>query len=363
MAGYVMKRHLFLSLLLVLCSTFLYSQADLQPIVEIKLLKREPITLGQIKMQVAALEKGYGMKLSVEERKKVLDGMVNERLLRQAAEKEGIKIADSQVSEYFNNMLSQQVGHPITEAEFAKLIQSKTKQSLNDFMKEQTGMNVAESKEFLRGQIAVQVYVGQKKGEELGKATVTDAEIRTQYDINKQSFVRPDTVKLFLVAVPKQKNAKQEREKIDGLRRRIVQSLKNIDDIRKGSGEKAGYLADFVYAAKTQLAAQQMGISMEALMEIFKQKVNYISPVTDMSDNFQFFVVMEKIDVKILTLSDVMDPNQTTTVYEYIRGMLTMEKQNIALQKAIQELATALRKPSNFKMLKDDASLNKLLDW
>lgn len=360
--GSKMKRNFFL--LFVLFCGLLYAQADLQPIAEVRLLKREPITLGQLKLQIATLEKGYGRKLSVDERKKVLDGIVNERLLRQAAEKEGIKIADSRVNEYFNNMLSQQVGYPITEAEFAKLIETETKQSLNEFMKTQTGMGVVESKEFLRGQIAVQVYVGQKKGADLNKiAGPTDSEIRSQYDMNKQSFVRPDTVKLFLVVVPKQKNTQAEKEKIEAIKKRVEKNIKAIDEIKKDSGEKSGYLAEFVYAAKTQLAAQQMGITMEALMEIFKQKINFVSDVTEMSNNFQFFVVMEKLDVKILTLSDVIDPNQTTTVYEYIRQMLTTEKQSVALQQAIQQLTEDLRVATNYKMLKDDASLTKLLDW
>jgi hypothetical protein len=359
-----MKRNFFLLFVLSLFCSLLYAQVDLQPIAEVKLLKREPITLGQLKIQVATLEKGYGRKLSIDERRKVLDGIVNERLLRQAAEKEGIKIPDSQVSEYFNNMLSQQVGYPITEAEFAKLIEAETKQTLNEFMKAQTGMGIAESKEFLRGQIAVQVYVGQKKGADLSKiAPPTDLEIRTQYDMNKQTFVRPDTVKLFLVVVPKQKNTQAEKEKIEAIRTKVEKNIKLIDDIKKDSGEKSGYLAEFVYAAKTQLAAQQMGITMEALVEIFKQKINYVSPVTEMSNNFQFFVVMEKLDVKILTLSDVIDPNQTTTVYEYIRQTLTTEKQSVALQQAIQQLTEDLRIPTNFKMLKEDVALNKLLDW
>lgn len=359
-----MKRSFFLLSVLSLFCSLLYAQVDLQPIAEVKLLKREPITLGQLKLQVSALERGYGMKLSIEERRKVLDGIINERLLRQAAEKEGIKISDSQVNEYFNNMLSQQVGYPITEAEFAKRIETDRKQTLNEFMKDQTGMGITESKEFLRGQIAVQVYVGQKKGADLGKiAGPTDSEIRSRYDMNKQNYIRPDTVKIFLVVVPKQKNTQAEKGKIDAIKAKIEKNIKAMEDIKKDSGEESGYFADFIYVAKNQLAAQQMGISMEELADIFKQKINYISPVTEVSNNFRFFVVMEKLDVKILTLSDVIDPSQTVTVYEHIRQGLTTEKQSIALQQAIQELTENLRIPANFKILKEDVALNKLLDW
>ena len=43
--------------------------------------------------------------------------------------------------------------------------------------------------------------------------------------------------------------------------------------------------------------------------------------------------------------------------------MLTTEKQSVALQQAIQQLTEDLRVATNYKMLKDDASLTKLLDW
>ena len=60
-----MKRNFFLLFVLFLFCSLLYAQIDLQPIAEVKLLKREPITLGQLKIQIATLEKGYGRKLSV----------------------------------------------------------------------------------------------------------------------------------------------------------------------------------------------------------------------------------------------------------------------------------------------------------
>lgn len=359
-----MKKSFYAVFLMLCIVSVSFAQADLQPIVEVNLLRREPVTLRQLKLQVSNLEKVYGRKLNVEERRKVLDSIINERLVKQAAEKEGIKIPDSQVNEYFNNLLSQQVGYPITESEFSKLIKNETNQSLDEFMKTQTGMGVEESKEFLRGQISVQMYVMQKKSSELQNiAGPTDGEIRSQYEINKQSFVRPDTVKLFLVVVPKEKDGKAEKAKIDELNKKLNANPKLVADIKKDSGKENGYVAEFIYAARTPLAAQQLGITVDALMEIFKQKVNFVSPVTDMTSNYQFFVVMEKLDAKILTLSDVIDPNQTTTVYEYIRQSLSAEKQNLALQKAIQDLTNDLRISSNFKILKKDEALEKLLSW
>ena len=63
-------------------------QADLQPIAMVKLDKNEPITLAQLKTRVAAYEKELGTSMTPQQRQEVLDTLINERLVVQAAEKE-----------------------------------------------------------------------------------------------------------------------------------------------------------------------------------------------------------------------------------------------------------------------------------
>ena len=58
-----------------------FAQADLQPIVTVKLGKSETITLKQLKSRVGLFERQANKKLSAEERKSVLEAFVDEKLI------------------------------------------------------------------------------------------------------------------------------------------------------------------------------------------------------------------------------------------------------------------------------------------
>jgi len=122
----VMKKYIFSLFVALILSLGISAQTNLQPIAEVKLSSRAPITLGQLKTRVSALEKEIGRKMTFEERKQTLDGLINERLIVQAAEKDGIKIMDSEVNSYFNEYVSSQLGRQITETDFAQLIKENT---------------------------------------------------------------------------------------------------------------------------------------------------------------------------------------------------------------------------------------------
>ncbi len=93
-----MKR--LISILLVLF-TFgvVYAQSDLQPIATVKIAKSEPITVKQLKVRAASVAIQNGLpSLSLEQKKLLLDEMINEKLLVQSAEKARMTITDTQVA-------------------------------------------------------------------------------------------------------------------------------------------------------------------------------------------------------------------------------------------------------------------------
>ncbi|CEM62029.1 peptidyl-prolyl cis-trans isomerase [Treponema phagedenis] len=345
---------------------FLTAQSALQPIAQISIQTREPITLGQIKSRVTAIEKELGKKLSTADRRRFMDSFIEERLFAQAAIKEGIRITDSEVNQYFNNILSQQMGKLTTEAEFADYIKETEKISLDQLMKKQNGMTLAEYKAFLKTQLSTQRYVMQKKSAEFQKLKgPTDSQIRSYYELNKQIFFRPDTVKLFLVSIPKGTDPNAAKIKAKGFNDQLKKSGKKaMADIKsKGNTPKAGYSAGEIYLAKTSETAKQLGLSMDALLEIFKMDINTVSEVNETPLDYQNFMVLAKDSAKILTLSDVVEPDNTVTLYETIKNMLMMQIQQKALETAITDLAAELKKPENYKMLVSDAELKKLLAW
>ncbi|MGP1595264.1 MAG: MOSP complex formation periplasmic protein, TDE1658 family [Treponema sp.] len=351
----------YLSLSMVLS---IFAQSNLQPIAEVKITSRAPITLGQLKNRVSLYERDMGRKMSIEERKQTLDILINERIVFQASERDGIKITDSQVNNYFNQYLSNLAGREVSEAELKQMVE-KNGMPFDEYMRSQTGMSLAEFKAFLKMQLSGQAYVMQKKEKELQSIPLpTDTEIRSQYELNKQSFVRPDAVKLFWVAAPKEGSSADAEKKIKDIQKQLSANPKNAVDIEKKSKEKkAGYYATEIFITKTNLAAEQFGVPLEELLKIFDMKINSVSAITQTPENFQCFMVMEKMPAKILELSDIVDPNREIILYDYLKNMMMLQKQNEALGNASIEIINGLRKPENFTIFKKDAELEKLLSW
>jgi len=92
-------------------------------------------------------------------------------------------------------------------------------------------------------------------------------------------------------------------------------------------------------------------------------KVGEVSPITETAVNYQCFVVIEKKDAKILGLSDVIEPGGNVSLYEYIKKMVIMQRQNEALNDALVSVTNELRKPENFVVFKTGAELEKTLSW
>lgn len=350
---------------MVLAVSGLVAQSDLQPIANVKLQKTEPITLKQLKLRVDAYQKELGRAMTLDERKKVLDIVINERLVVQAAEKEGIKIADSEVNQSFAQIISQQVGKPTTEIEFAQMIKKKSGMSLDEYMRTNNGMNVADYKNFLKSQLVAQRYVMAKKQTEIQNAPAPgDADIRAYYDLNKQNFVQPDIAKLFLVLVPKGDAPSAAEVKLREFQKQLKDKPDSAAEIKiRSQAPNAGYNSTNMFVHKNAAAAKQLGIGMDALLKIFTMDVGAVSDVTETATDYQCFIVQEKYAAKILELSDVVKPGTTVTVYEYIRGNMITQAQNKAINAALVQLINELRKPENFQILKSDAELDKVLSW
>ena len=175
-----------LALVSLLAASIVFAQTDLQVLAVVKLTKNDSITVKLLKNRVESYEKTQnGVKLSLADREKVLEAMIQEKVVLQAATKAGISIPDSTVEQYFMQSISQQVGRQISEAEFEQIVQEQTKMSLDEYMKQMTGMSVSDYKAYLKNQLIVQQYIISQKQNELNSVGPTDEEIRAAYELNK----------------------------------------------------------------------------------------------------------------------------------------------------------------------------------
>lgn len=354
---------IFLSLFVALAGSA-FAQADLTPLVVVKLNKSETITLKKLKNRVDTYKKQTGQtSFTVDQKNEILKAMVDELLVVQAAQKEGLTVTDTQVNQYFLNSLSQQVGRQVTESEFAKIIKDNTGLSLDDFMMQQTGMNVSDYKAYLKNQLLAQQYVLSKKQDEIRQATPTDEEIRSFYEMNKASLVRPDMMKLFLVVAPKANGAEAAKAKVESVRNDLNAKKTTFDKIKTESANDKIYKGGDLLISKTEQNGRSLGISYKDLLELFGRDVGYTSEINETDNDYQFYVVREKYPMKNLGLSDLMQPETTTTVYDYIKQNLTQQKQSQALVKAVNDITNSLSTKENVDWKKQGDALNKLLDW
>ncbi|MBP5520384.1 MAG: SurA N-terminal domain-containing protein [Treponema sp.] len=358
-----MKKIIAVLSILMLASFAVFAQSDLQVLAVVKLNKNESITLKQLRTRCEMYEKQIGRNLTVDEKKQVLDTLIEEKLIVQAAAKSGIVIPDSYVDQYFIQSMSQSLGASVTERELEDYFK-KQGTSLEAILVEQTGMNKAEYKSHLKNQLLMNQYIAQKHQAEIQKVAATDEEIRLAYESNKSSFVWNDMAKMLLVIVPKGSDPDSAKLKATDYLNKYKSKALSAEQIAiQSQAEGSGFKAGLGVFTKTETAAAGLGLSLQKLVYVFNQKEGYISDVEETSNDYRFLSVIKKYDAKMLGISDLVQPETTVTVYEYIRSNLTQQKQQIYLNNAANSVAKELHTAENVDMKKNGAALDKLLEW
>lgn len=359
-----MKRVIFFSLLIFCVASVFAQSTDLQPLATINITKTESITLMQLKQRVESYKLQTGLtSFTVDQKKEILDGMINEKLIVQAAQKSGISLTDAQVNEFFLDNMQKQLGQPLTEAQLSQLVKEQTGLSLDEYIQNQVGMNLKEYKSYLKNQLIAQQYILNTKKDEIMAASMpTDEEIRSYYELKKSAFFQSDILKLFLVIVPKNNDEKAARKKATTLLEELKSNKTSPDKLKILQQTDNSFQAGDIFISKTEQAAMQLGINYKGLMELFTKNVGHFSELSSTATDFQFYIIRDKYDAKLLTLSDVIQPDSTTTVYEFIKLNLAQQKQAQNMSKAVEDVTKNLRVAENYKMLKSGSALDKLLE-
>jgi len=125
-----MKKQVLIILAIFLAFGTLFAQNDLQPLATIKLNKTESVTLKQLKARCEVYKKQTGLtSFTLDQKKEILDALIDEKLILQAAAKQGISLTDSQTQELYLKSLANQVGAAITEQQFASIVKEQKKKN------------------------------------------------------------------------------------------------------------------------------------------------------------------------------------------------------------------------------------------
>ena len=342
-----MKKILLLTLFITLTASA-FSQADLQPAAIVNLTRSEPITVRQLRTEVDRLQTATGQTLTVDQRREVLDAMINERLVLQAAARDRVMVTENEVNQQMQQLragLAQQLGRQPTDAEFAQVVRT------------QYNMDVQTFREQLQRQLIVQKYLLEKKGTLINSVRApTDAEIREQYNLIKAQLVRPETVRFTMIMVPYGPDAASRtaaRQTADRLHREIGSNPSKFDEIvQRSAAPNSGYQAgDAGYVPRNQEARSVVGQPL--LDAAFSTRQGQVSNVVEGLQGFCIIKVTENHAQKNLELDDIFQLGTRITVRDYIGQALLSERQQAIVVQASEELVAELRANRPFQVFEN----------
>jgi parvulin-like peptidyl-prolyl isomerase len=339
-----MKRILFVFLgLLTAVSGF--SQATLQPAATVNLIRSEAITVGQLRTEVERMEQSARRPLSQAERLQILDVMINERLVMQAAERDRITVSDNEVNQQIQqlrNSMAQQLGRQPTDAEFAQAIRNES------------GLELPAFREQLRRQMITQTYLMHRKGDMIRSVRVpTETEILNEYNLTRANFVRPETIRFTMIQVPYGPDA-ASREGARTLANSLVREINNdparFDEVaaRSGTSNSGFHAGDAGFVPRNQEARNFFG--QDFIDVAFGLRQGQVSRLIEGRQGFHIIKVTENYAFRQLELNDIMVPGQRVTVREFIGQAMLEQRQQVIMTQASQELVSELRTPRTFQI-------------
>ncbi|HCC36502.1 MAG TPA: hypothetical protein DEQ14_02195 [Treponema sp.] len=344
-----MKRTVLFVIFVVFLAGLGFAQSDLQPAAIINLIRSEPITVKQLRTEVERMEQGAQRPLTADERRQVLDVMINERLAIQAAERDRVAVSENDINQQlqqFKAQLSQSVNRQVTDAEFAQAVRT------------QTGLDMNAFREQARRQLVVQKYLMSKKQNIFeGLREPTEEEILNVYNLSKSRFVRPETVRFSMIQVAYGNDRVRAKELADRLFREVGSSAAKFDEVAlRGQAANSGYQAGDGGYLPRNLEAQQI-VGLDFINTAFSLKLEEVSKMMEGAMGFQFIKVTEAYAMKNLELSDIFQLGTRVTVRDYIRQALGQEKEQALLAQATEELVTELRAGgSSFQVFENNIS-------
>jgi parvulin-like peptidyl-prolyl isomerase len=346
-----MKKHTLTLTLILLAASFAAAQNDLKTVATVTLTRTEPITVKMLKEQVRQMEAAVGQPINAAMRREVLDGMINERLALQAAERDKVVVSDAEVNQQINELraqFSQMIGHPATETEFTAAL------------RQQTGMELPAYREQAKKMLTVQKYLLTKKQDVLREIKdPTDAEITKEYELASADLIQPETLEFSAIIFPvnSETEKNKKRDEANKMSREIGSSPDKFDAKRQqGRAAGAGYnMAQRSILQKNTAGQQRAGQTF--MDEAFALTQGRVSKVLEIPSGpargYYIIKVTGKYPKKFLALDDV-HLGYGETVRTILRSAVMQKHQQEIITRAQQELVNELRKGSPYKIFEEN---------
>ncbi|MDR3123374.1 MAG: peptidyl-prolyl cis-trans isomerase [Treponema sp.] len=385
-------------------------QLDLQTVAKVTLTKSEYIFVKQLRLEVERRSKVQEIPQGispVDLRRMVLDAMIAERLVLQAAERAGINSPNSELEQRLQ-MVRASASRPLTDKEFQEGIerqyglsysafqtylhediirqkyieqyivreadkaggsvsetavnaeiqglkeemaaqagQTPTDEEFNEFIKRQ-GMDMAALRGQVRRQLTAQNYLVALSG-----GPPSEDDIQTFYNRNKASFVRPDTISFDYIRAPFGSDAAAKaaaKARAEELARKIGSNSSVFNEesaFAEGAGNSGS--ARYIQLITEDPRIQQV-FGLEFIDKAMPLGENAVSPVIEGRQGFFIIKVTRKYPQANLGLDDVYRWGNPATVRDMIQSQLMQRAFANGAAVATNTLAEDLRKEASVEI-------------
>ena len=330
---------------MALAAACLTAQTLDQPVATIKLDKKTSlVSQKDFRDQVANIESQQHAKLSDDDKKKVLDQMINSELIKLDMDNQGVKATDDDLMKQFRT------NNPnLSDVQIRAEVEKQSGKSWDDAVAP------------LKRQLAMSKYFSQfPQTAEVGKVTVTDDDVKAFFDANTSLFTAPDYVRMSHIFFDTKTKPKGT---LDEIQKRADDTLKKITSGQSTFEEMAANVSDDTTSAKLNgdvgfiprtsesPAGQRFAaiLGQDFLTRIFALKKGEISGVIASNQGLHIVRITQKIDKHFLSLDEAIYPGQTQTVRGYIQQMLQQRKLMENQNKLFNDVAGTLREKATIK--------------
>lgn len=310
---------------------------------QVKLTKTELIKLSYVEEKLTQAEAQVGREFTTEEKDFILDSIINNEIIKQAAKRDGVNISEDQVL----TMLKQQAGGNATDQQVKEAIAKQYKKPWEE-------VSAA-----LIEQLSLQEYIKIAGAEDLKKyaAAPTKKEIEEFYNSNKTKFVNPDMVRVNHIFFSTKNKSETEiveaKKKADESLLLIKQGKKSFDDLvqevsdDRNSAKNGGELG---FISRDEPTTKQI-LGDDFINKVFDLSMDSVHGVLKSDSGYHIVVITEKRSARILKLTDPINPASQVTVAQYISQNIQQQKVSKGFSQVTETVIQRLRKEADVKLI------------
>jgi peptidyl-prolyl cis-trans isomerase SurA len=334
---------LFILIISLLSFYPIFSQMMLQPVATVNLVRSEMISKEELDAKRAELSAANdGQEI---DEKDVLDIMVNDALVLQGAERDGVVLKENDLNTLVaeqKSSVESQLGRKLSDAEF------------NAVLNQAYNLTLAEFREKVEQNYIVNAYIRKSKSDLISNIPApTEAEIQSFYRKNASSFINPEYVRLSHIYISKNDTSNTNPEEKANDIYRQLQFGKTFDElvISSSQDESSKFIGGEIGWMAIDDSSTRQVFGDAFVDAVFEMETDEISSVLESKTGYHIVKVLEHIYPKMLTINDRINPDSKMTVRQYISQTLYVEKQQVVYKQAVSELVSELRAEAEIKIL------------